>query len=97
MSTGNTQAVPSSQGGTDAAELVELEEWRRDWTTEEWGPWLRQGEERTDGARAIRDATHAGRPLGSPEFVAGLEERWERKLTPGKAGRPRKAQALGAA
>ena len=84
-------------GGRDAAELVDLEQWRREWSSEEWARWLREGEERIDEARAIREATHAGRPLGSPEFVSGLERQWERKLTPGKAGRPRKAQALGAA
>jgi len=84
-------------GGTDAAELVDLEQWRKEWTPKEWARWLGEGEERIGEARAIRDATHAGRPLGSAEFVCGLEQRWVRKLAPGKAGRPRKARAPGAA
>ena len=84
-------------GGTDVAELLDVERWRKDWTPEEWAQWLRESEERTDVARAIREATHAGRPLGSPEFVHGLEQQWERRLTPGQVGRPRKAQARGAA
>lgn len=84
-------------GGTDAAGLVDVERWRRDWTPEEWARWLREGREQIDEARAIREATHAGQPLGSAEYVGGLEQRWERNLTPGKAGRPRKAQAVGAA
>jgi len=84
-------------GGTDAAGLVGLEQWRKEWTPEDWARWLCQGEQRIEEAQAIREATHTGRPLGSAEFVRGLEERWERKLTPGKAGRPRNQQALGAA
>jgi len=37
---------------------------------------------------AIRQCTHTGRPLGTPEFIAALEERMQRKLTPKKGGRP---------
>jgi putative transposase len=84
-------------GGTDAAQLVDLEQWRREWSPEAWARWLLDGEGRIEDMRAIREATHAGRPLGSLEFVRGLESQWERRLEPGKAGRPRKAQALGAA
>ena len=84
-------------GGADKTGLVDLERWRAEWSAEEWARWLHEGEEKDDVARAIREATHAGRPLGSPEFLRGLEERWERKLSPGKAGRPRKEGALGAA
>ncbi|SRR5258708_38583453 len=84
-------------GGSDGAGLIDLEQWRVNWTPEEWARWLRDGEEREDVVRAIREATHAGRPLGSPEFLGRLQQSWERKLTPGKAGRPRKERALGAA
>jgi hypothetical protein len=76
---------------------VVADRWRADWPPEDWARWLGEGEAPIDDARAIREATHGGRPLGSQEFVRGLEQRWERKLTPGKAGRPRKAQAAGAA
>jgi len=37
-------------GGTDAAELVDLEQWRRDWTPEEWGAVAARGR-RADGRR----------------------------------------------
>ena len=38
----------------------------------------------------IRLHARSGRPLGPPAFVAELERRTGRKLTPGKRGRPRK-------
>ncbi|BAP90169.1 transposase [Burkholderiales bacterium GJ-E10] len=37
----------------------------------------------------IREATHHGWPLGSPQFVAGLAEKTSRRLTPMTPGRPR--------
>jgi putative transposase len=83
-------------GGTDAAAMVDMEHWLRDWTPEEWARWLHDDEERIDDVRAIRAATHAGRPLGSTEFVRELELRWERKLMPGKSGRPRKSEVMAA-
>jgi putative transposase len=48
-------------GGTDAAELVDRDRWCKDWTPDQWERWLREGEERIDDVRAIREATHAGR------------------------------------
>jgi hypothetical protein len=39
--------------------------------------------------RAIRAATYRGRPLGSREFVAGLEKQLGRRLEARAGGRPR--------
>ena len=41
---------------------------------------------------AMRENTHTGRPLGSPEFVDSLERRLARTLAPGKGGHPPKPQ-----
>jgi putative transposase len=73
-------------GGADRAGLLDLEAWRRDWTPEAWAAELGQGE--ADGA-AIREATYAGRVLGGEGFVAELERRLQRRIAPGKAGRPK--------
>ena len=40
----------------------------------------------------IRNSTSTGRPLGSVDFLAGLENKLCRKILPGKAGRPRKPE-----
>ena len=76
-------------GGSDALLLVDLAGWRQTWSIEEWTAVLREG---TDESEAIRAATYGGRPLGSDRFVAQLERQLDRKLTPGKSGRPRKDQ-----
>src|SRR5258708_876492 len=73
-------------GGADALRLLDLEAWRREWLPEEWAQWLLEGAEET---AVIREATHTGRVLGSESFVAELELKLERRLAPGKPGRPR--------
>jgi hypothetical protein len=42
---------------------------------------------------ALRQCTHTGRPLGSSEFVTGLEATLMRPLAPRKGGRPKKPVA----
>lgn len=71
-------------GAKDPADLVDLEQWRRDWSNEEWAQLLRGG---TEEPAAIREATYAGRPLGSSQFVAALEERLGRGLAATRTGR----------
>jgi hypothetical protein len=39
---------------------------------------------------AIRQYTHAGRPLGTAEFIGALEQQTQRHLAPQRRGRPRK-------
>ena len=40
---------------------------------------------------ALRRFTHTGRPLGSKDFVGGLEKSTRRHLAPRPGGRPRKS------
>jgi putative transposase len=69
--------------------LLEMERWRKRWTTTEWREHLAAGESPTE-VSALRQYTHTGRPLGSAEFVAALEHSILRPLIPRKAGRPKK-------
>ena len=58
-------------GGEDTLNLLAQAEWKRCWTSDEWARILDAGDEERDG---IREATYAGRPLGSSEFVEELEK-----------------------
>jgi predicted flavoprotein YhiN len=53
--------------------------------------WPRGGTE--SGLAALRQCTHTGRPLGSPEFTEALEKITVRRLAPQKGGRPGKPAA----
>ncbi len=68
--------------------LLEMERWRKRWTVAEWRQYL-TAESPADRA-ALRQNTHSGRPLGTPEFVAALEQSTLRLLAPQKGGRPKK-------
>jgi putative transposase len=68
---------------------LETERWQKRWTVAEWRQFLIAGDTPSDLA-ALRKCTHTGRPLGSPEFVASLEQSTLRQLVPRKAGRPSK-------
>ena len=70
--------------------ILEMERWGQRWTANEWHSFLAQSESATELA-ALRRFTHTGRPLGSPEFVTGLEASMLRPLAPRKNGRPKKA------
>jgi putative transposase len=69
--------------------MVDMERWRKRWSAVEWQSFLGETESVTDLAD-LRSCTHTGRPLGSPEFVAGLEASLLRPLGPRKRGRPQK-------
>ena len=59
----------------------------------EWGNWLNSelgGEIDSQAAKAIDQASQTGRPLGSPDFVAQLEQQTGRRLHAKPHGRPRK-------
>ena len=79
-------------GVTDPEPLLEMERWRKRWTAGEWRGFIGDGESAAEVKR-LRDSTHIGRPLGSPDFVAGLEELTSRSLAPRKGGRPKKPAA----
>ncbi len=76
-------------GAGDRSGLVDLADWQQSWTAKEWARELAAPVEDT---AAIRDATYPGRPFGSPEFVARLEQYLKRKLERGRPGRPPKAR-----
>lgn len=72
----------------DPGPMLEMERWEKRWTVKEWREFLMA--ESSGDARAIRQSTHTGRPLGSRDFVAQLEKLTLRPLVPQKGGRPKK-------
>ena len=70
-------------GGADAAGVLDLAWWVRDWPPDSWDAVLREGREESP---AIRQATHAGRPWGTAEFLTMLEGRLARRLSPARPG-----------
>jgi putative transposase len=76
-------------GSGDHDPILEMEPWRKRWTAPEWTEHLAAGEPDGD-VTILRQYTHTGRPLGSPEFVADLEHSTLRALAARKAGRPKK-------
>jgi putative transposase len=69
--------------------MLAMEQWRQRWTTAEWREFLAARESPSE-VRSLRQCTHTGRPLGTAEFVAGLEQKTLRPLAPRKGGRPKK-------
>jgi putative transposase len=69
---------------------LDMEQWSKRWSAESWREYLGTGEHE-DEIAAIRRCTHTGRPLGSAEFVRGLEQATSPRLAALKGGRPRKA------
>lgn len=70
--------------------LLIMDDWRKCWTTAEWREYVASGESAIE-AGALRRCTHTGRPLGSSQFVAQLEQATLRPLAPRKGGRPKKS------
>ena len=79
-------------GATTSEASLEMEQWRKRWTASEWREYLEAGESEADLA-TLRQCTHTGRPLGSPEFIEGLEKSMRRRLAPQKGGRPERPTA----
>jgi putative transposase len=79
-------------GSTPWDPALEMEPWRSRWHGSEWRAYLAVGESEDDRA-SLRQCTHTGRPLGSPEFVAALEASTHRHLAPQAGGRPEKPLA----
>ncbi len=71
--------------------VVRGQEWLDGATRKEYRKFLRQQD--FEKEQKIRQATSTGRPLGSEGFIKKLERRLSRRLLPGKAGMPKKAQA----
>jgi putative transposase len=69
---------------TDVAdEMLEIERWQTRWTVAAWREYLAAEESPTD-LNSLRQCTHTGRPLGTSEFVAALEQTTLRRLAPRK-------------
>src|SRR5580765_6855458 len=76
-------------GLTSPDSPLEMARWRKRWTAHEWHRFLADAESAAE-LSALRQSTHTGRPLGSPDFVAALEELTARALARRKGGRPKK-------
>ncbi len=75
--------------------LVDWDLWDEVRGSRGWSERLTQSQNE-DEQRRIRAATGSGLPLGDESFVAALERRLGRRLTPGRPGRkPRSAAAAG--
>jgi hypothetical protein len=70
-------------------EQIPKDRWRNRWTPAEWTEYPRAGASQAEVV-ALRHSTHTGRQLGTPDFVAALEQSAFRPLTPQKGGRPKK-------
>jgi len=78
--------------GSDASALLNMAEWREHYTAERWRETLRTSLDEEAFQERLRLATMTGRPFGSGQFVEDLERSANRRLRPGRAGRPRKAE-----
>jgi putative transposase len=69
---------------------LDMDYWNQSWSSESWREYLALEESPEDIAE-IRQCTHTGRPLGSPEFIRSLEQLTLRRLASQKGGRPAKS------
>ena len=81
-------------GMVEPDSVLDMELWRETWTAADWRKYLARPELQEETTR-IRQCTHAGRPLGSKEFVRELEQTMKRSLEAAKGGRPRRQSADG--
>jgi putative transposase len=79
-------------GWAEPVAWLENEVFTAIWTPSLWREYLSQANT-ADADATIREKTHTGRPLGSADFVAALEQSLRRKLAPGKGGRPAREPA----
>jgi len=76
-------------GGPDRSGLLDLRQWEREWSPEDWKQTLCNRED-VDAMEQLRLGTSRGRPLGSDRFINKLERSLGRRLRPLPVGRPRK-------
>jgi putative transposase len=79
----------------DGTGLLDLQEWQTCWTGPLWKQALQDGVGEALLAERIRLATRTGRPLGTRDFAAGLEQAMGRSLLPAKRGRSPKDHSAG--
>jgi hypothetical protein len=75
---------------SNESEFLDLTQWPRCYSPERWRDILATGVGEKAELGRIREATRAGRPLGSPDFVRDVGVGLARVLEQRKAGRPRK-------
>ena len=79
-------------GTVEPDACLEMQSWRQRWDVTSWREYLAVQEVESE-LKAIRQCTHTGRPLGTPEFVKRLEDTMQRQLARQKGGRPAKSHA----
>jgi hypothetical protein len=85
---GTLEVVQRRRGLAEPDPILAMERWRKRWTVSEWRAFLAAAEA-SDDLNPLRQFTHNGRPLGSPEFVSALEAQTRRTLAARKGGRPK--------
>jgi putative transposase len=76
-------------GKGESSGLIDSASWSREVDPDDWRKLLEQLED-AGSVADIRRQTVTGRPLGSSEFVSGIESRLSRQFTVGPVGRPRR-------
>ena len=71
--------------------ILKMERWSQRWTVAEWRSFLAEAESAA-ALEVLRQFTHTGRPLGTPEFVTELEAATLRPLAARRRGRPNRAE-----
>ena len=90
---GRGPAPPAHVSAFDGTGLLDLQEWQTCWTGPLWKQALQDGVGEALLAERIRLATRTGRPLGTRDFVVGLERALGRLLLPVKRGRKPQAHS----
>jgi putative transposase len=81
----SSAAAPWGAAEPDA--IVDMNTWQQHRSHTSWRECLATQTSEAEHI-AIRQCARTGRPLGTPEFIAALEERMRRKLAPKKGGSP---------
>ena len=74
--------------GWDPSGLLDFTDWQQRWSGATWRQALDCGIGDAALAERIREATRRGRPLGSDDFVARVEQMTGRQIQPRKPCRP---------
>ena len=77
--------------GEDRTRMVNLDDWRRQYTGERWREVLRTSVSEEALMERLREASVRGRPLGSEDFLEAMERKAGRRLRPLPVGRPKKS------
>jgi len=73
-------------GAAEPSACLQMDTWAKRWSIAAWRQFLAETPAESELA-SVRQCTHTGRPLGTPEFVASLEQVMGCPLAPQKSGR----------